>query len=94
LVVIVLSFPLYHCKIDFTALPSQSSFYRQKIIDTLERTQNQTCFEVMWFLLDLHSGALSHGEEFINVYKTHPDLFNSKDFALYKQIKVPVPALL
>jgi hypothetical protein len=51
--------------------------------------KNQTHFEVMWFLLDLHSGALSHGEEFINVYKTHPDLFNSKDFALYKQIKVP-----
>lgn len=38
-------------------------------------------------ILDLHSGALSHGEAFINVFKTHPDLFTPQDFAVYKKIK-------
>jgi hypothetical protein len=39
-------------------------------------------------LLDLHSGALSHGEAFVSLYKSHPDLFTSQDFSVYKQIKV------
>lgn len=38
-------------------------------------------------ILDLHSGALSHGEAFINLYLSHPNLFTSQDFAVYKQIK-------
>jgi len=38
-------------------------------------------------ILDLHSGALSHGEQFINLYKTHPNLFTVKDFQLYKSVK-------
>lgn len=40
------------------------------------------------FVLDLHSGALSQGEAFINLYKSHPSLFTDKDFYVYKQIKV------
>jgi hypothetical protein len=35
-------------------------------------------------ILDLHSGALSKGQQFVNVYKTHPDLFQKKDFELYR----------
>lgn len=38
-------------------------------------------------ILDLHSGALSHGEQFINLYKTHPNLFTVKDFQLYRSVK-------
>jgi len=38
-------------------------------------------------ILDLHSGALSHGDRFINLYKTHPDLFTQKDFENYRTIK-------
>lgn len=38
-------------------------------------------------ILDLHSGALSHGEQFINLYKTHPNLYTAKDFKLYNDIK-------
>jgi len=38
-------------------------------------------------ILDLHSGALSHGDKFINLYKQHPDLYTAKDFKLYNEIK-------
>lgn len=35
-------------------------------------------------ILDLHSGALSQGEAFINVYKVFPDLFTRSEFEVYK----------
>jgi len=38
-------------------------------------------------ILDLHSGALSHGDNFINLYKTHPGVFSQKDFETYRSIK-------
>ncbi|XP_065181545.1 2-oxoglutarate and iron-dependent oxygenase domain-containing protein 3-like [Sycon ciliatum] len=39
-------------------------------------------------ILDLHSGAVSRGKEFINVYKaTKGAIFTKEDFALYKTIK-------
>lgn len=38
-------------------------------------------------ILDLHSGALSHGDNFINLYKSHPGLFTSRDFETYRTIK-------
>jgi len=41
-------------------------------------------------ILDLHSGALSHGEQFINIYTSHPTLFTTKDFLLYRSIKEKV----
>jgi len=43
-------------------------------------------------ILDLHSGALSHGDNFINLYKTHPDLFTQRDFETYRSIKDKVKA--
>lgn len=35
-------------------------------------------------ILDLHSGALSKGEGFIDLYKTHPDLFDDQEFEVYR----------
>jgi hypothetical protein len=35
-------------------------------------------------ILDVHSGALSQGEQFVNLYKMHPDLFDQRDFVAYK----------
>ena len=35
-------------------------------------------------ILDLHSGALSKGQNFVNVYKSHPDIFRKSDFEVYK----------
>lgn len=35
-------------------------------------------------ILDLHSGALSKGSNFVNLYKLHPDLFTKDDFELYR----------
>ena len=35
-------------------------------------------------ILDLHSGALSKEDKFVDLYKTHPDLFKKKDFEVYK----------
>jgi len=43
-------------------------------------------------ILDLHSGALSQGEKFINVYTAHPNLFTQEDFQLYKTVKDKVKA--
>ena len=43
-------------------------------------------------ILDLHSGALSHGDNFINLYKSHPDLFTGRDFETYRTIKNRVKA--
>ncbi len=41
-------------------------------------------------ILDMHSGALSKGEKFINIYAAHPDLFTAADFALYSRVKANV----
>lgn len=38
-------------------------------------------------ILDLHTGALSYGDQFINFYKAKPGVFNASDFELYKSIK-------
>ena len=38
-------------------------------------------------IIDLHSGALSKGEHFINVYKSFPDLFQPEDFTIYSEVK-------
>jgi len=35
-------------------------------------------------IIDLHSGALSSGDHFINLYKTYPDMFQSSDFVTYR----------
>ena len=43
-------------------------------------------------ILDLHSGALSHGDNFINLYKSHPELFTARDFETYRTIKNRVKA--
>jgi len=43
-------------------------------------------------ILDLHSGALSKDQHFINLYKTHPTLFTEKDFLLYRTVKDKVKA--
>lgn len=43
-------------------------------------------------ILDLHSGALSKEQQFVNLYKTHPGLFTSRDFQLYKGVKDKVKA--
>ena len=38
-------------------------------------------------IIDLHSGALSKGENFINLYKSFPGLFQAEDFVVYNQVK-------
>ena len=38
-------------------------------------------------ILDLHSGALSKGDKFINIYQFEQAIFNSKDFELYRRAK-------
>lgn len=38
-------------------------------------------------ILDLHSGALSQGDHFVNLYKSRPGLFNQRDFSVYKEVK-------
>ena len=38
-------------------------------------------------IIDLHSGALSSGDHFINLYKSFPDLFHFEDFIVYNQVK-------
>ena len=43
-------------------------------------------------ILDLHSGALSHGDNFINLYKTHPGVFSQRDYETYRSIKNKVKA--
>ena len=45
-------------------------------------------------ILDLHSGALSKGDAFINLYKTHPDLFTEAEFSVYKSSKAKVKAAI
>ncbi len=37
--------------------------------------------------LDLHTGALSKGEKFINVYKLKEKVFTAEDFAVYRKAK-------
>ncbi len=41
-------------------------------------------------ILDLHSGALSHGEQFVNLYKVHPELFRRQDFEVYVRVQEKV----
>lgn len=43
-------------------------------------------------ILDLHSGALSHGDSFVNLYRSHPDLFTARDFQDYRTVKDKVKA--
>jgi len=38
-------------------------------------------------ILDLHSGALSKGDAFVSIYKSHPDLFTPEDFKVYGNVK-------
>eukprot|EP00794_Sanderia_malayensis_P017052 gene17052-18769_t len=38
-------------------------------------------------ILDLHSGALSKGERFINIYKLKDKVFTGEDFAIYRKMK-------
>ncbi|XP_023341086.1 2-oxoglutarate and iron-dependent oxygenase domain-containing protein 3-like isoform X1 [Eurytemora carolleeae] len=38
-------------------------------------------------ILDLHSGALSYGENFINLYTSHPNLYTKHDFQVYSTVK-------
>jgi hypothetical protein len=35
-------------------------------------------------IVDLHSGALSKGPHFVNLYKKYPDIYKPNDFAVYK----------
>ena len=43
-------------------------------------------------ILDLHSGALSKGEQFVNIYALYPDLFAEADFEAYRRVKDRVKA--
>jgi len=43
-------------------------------------------------ILDLHSGALSQGEQFVNVYALYPELFAEADFEVYRRVKERVKA--
>ena len=38
-------------------------------------------------IIDLHSGALSSGQNFINLYKSYPDLYQPDDFVVYRRVK-------
>ena len=38
-------------------------------------------------ILDLHSGALTLGEKFVNIYKITIGLFTARDFDVYKRVK-------
>ena len=38
-------------------------------------------------ILDLHSGALSKGDKFTNIYRFEQKIFSSKDFELYRRTK-------
>ena len=38
-------------------------------------------------ILDLHSGALTLGKKFVNIYKITKDLFTARDFEVYKSVK-------
>ena len=45
-------------------------------------------------IIDLHSGALSSGEHFVNLFKTYPDLFQPEDFSVYRQVKETIKAYI
>nr|ACO15531.1 PKHD domain-containing transmembrane protein FLJ22222 homolog [Caligus clemensi] len=38
-------------------------------------------------ILDLHSGTISQGEHFVNLYAKHPDVFTPQEYALYAKVK-------
>ncbi|XP_059061522.1 2-oxoglutarate and iron-dependent oxygenase domain-containing protein 3-like [Achroia grisella] len=41
-------------------------------------------------ILDLHSGALSNGEHFVNIYKIAKNLYTENDFNIYRVVKEKV----
>lgn len=41
-------------------------------------------------ILDLHSGALSKGTSFVNIYLLQPDLFTSQEFKVYKNVRTRI----
>ena len=45
-------------------------------------------------IIDLHSGALSSGQQFVNVYKMYPDLFKPDDFGVYQKVKAKIKAYI
>ena len=45
-------------------------------------------------IVDLHSGALSTGKNFVNVYKTYPELYEPEDFLVYITVKKKVKAYI
>ena len=45
-------------------------------------------------IIDLHSGALSSGPQFVNIYKTYPDLFKAGDFDVYQKVKAKIKAYI
>lgn len=45
-------------------------------------------------IVDLHSGALSRGPHFVNLYKKYPDIYKPNDFAVYKRVKDQVKTYL
>ncbi|RZF44545.1 hypothetical protein LSTR_LSTR002318 [Laodelphax striatellus] len=47
-------------------------------------------------ILDLHSGALSHGKSFVNIYKIDEakDLFTASDFKIYKQVRSKIQSAI
>lgn len=41
-------------------------------------------------ILDLHSGALSKGTTFVNIFLLQPDLFTSQEFKVYKNVRTKI----
>ena len=37
-------------------------------------------------IIDLHSGSLSEGDHFVNIYKKHPGVYGPDDFITYREI--------
>ncbi|XP_010890220.2 urotensin-2 receptor 2 [Esox lucius] len=49
-------------------------------------------------ILDLHSGALSMGKQFVNIYRYFgeqlSDVFSEKDFSLYREVRARIQAVI
>ncbi|XP_073968838.1 2-oxoglutarate and iron-dependent oxygenase domain-containing protein 3-like [Rhodnius prolixus] len=41
-------------------------------------------------ILDLHTGALSKGKNFVSLYQVNPNVFSSQDFAVYVRVRKKV----
>jgi hypothetical protein len=41
-------------------------------------------------ILDLHSGALSKGTTFVNIFLLQPDIFTSQEFKVYKNVRTKI----